>query len=95
MRQTEYLLKGLYLGLVFFAALQQAEATPAGSWDSLARVNLSTLTGLGLNDHPGSPQPGVHGGGVWRNPLDGVNNCLGIDVEPHVQRSQLSRSAFR
>src|SRR5436190_17064029 len=46
--QTEYLLKGLYLGLVFFAALQQAEASPAGSWDSLARVNLSTLAGLGL-----------------------------------------------
>ncbi len=48
MRQTEYLLKGLYLGLVLFAALQQAEASPAGSWDSLARVNLSTLAGLGL-----------------------------------------------
>ena len=48
MRQTEYLLKGLYLGLVFFAALQQAEASPAGSWDSLARVNLSALAGLGL-----------------------------------------------
>src|SRR3954447_4861101 len=48
MRQTEYLLKGLYLGLVFFAALQQAEASPAGSWDSLARVNLSTLAGFVL-----------------------------------------------
>jgi tetratricopeptide (TPR) repeat protein len=43
--QTEYLLKGIYLGLVLYAALQQA-ATPDHGWDALARVNLLALGGL-------------------------------------------------
>jgi len=43
--QTEYLLKGVYLGLVLYAALQQA-ATPNHPWDALARVNLLALGGL-------------------------------------------------
>jgi tetratricopeptide (TPR) repeat protein len=45
--QTEYLLKGVYLGLVLYAALQQA-ASPQYSWDALARVNLLALGGLAL-----------------------------------------------
>jgi hypothetical protein len=45
--QSEYLLKGVYLGLVLYAALQQA-ATPEQSWDALARVNLLALAGLVL-----------------------------------------------
>jgi tetratricopeptide (TPR) repeat protein len=47
--QTEYLLKGIYLGLVLYAALQQASLPPedsARSWEFLARVNLLTLGGL-------------------------------------------------
>jgi tetratricopeptide (TPR) repeat protein len=43
--QTEYLLKGVYLGLVLYAALQQA-AMPQHGWDALARVNLLALGGL-------------------------------------------------
>jgi tetratricopeptide (TPR) repeat protein len=43
--QTEYLLKGVYLGLVLYAALQQAAAADH-SWDALARVNLLALAGL-------------------------------------------------
>src|SRR5947209_2354146 len=43
--QTEYVLKGIYLGLVFFAALQQA-AAGTDAWLYLARVNLLTLAGL-------------------------------------------------
>lgn len=43
--QTEYLLKGLYLGLVLYAALQQAALSQYG-WDALARVNLLALGGL-------------------------------------------------
>ncbi|MGH7222645.1 MAG: tetratricopeptide repeat protein [Gemmataceae bacterium] len=43
--QTEYLLKGVYLGLVLYAALQQA-ATPKLGWEALARVNLLALGGL-------------------------------------------------
>jgi tetratricopeptide (TPR) repeat protein len=43
--QTEYLLKGVYLGLVLYAALQQAEAHEH-AWDALARVNLLALGGL-------------------------------------------------
>jgi tetratricopeptide (TPR) repeat protein len=43
--QTEYLLKGVYLGLVLYAALQQAAAGER-SWGLLARVNLLTLAGL-------------------------------------------------
>jgi tetratricopeptide (TPR) repeat protein len=45
--QTEYLIKGVYLGLVLYAALQQA-ATPQYGWDALARVNLLALGGLVL-----------------------------------------------
>jgi tetratricopeptide (TPR) repeat protein len=45
--QTEYLLKGVYLGLVLYAALQQA-ATAQYGWDALARVNLLALGGLVL-----------------------------------------------
>jgi tetratricopeptide (TPR) repeat protein len=45
--QTEYLLKGVYLGLVLFAALQlAADVTPA--WQSLALVNGCTLAGLAV-----------------------------------------------
>jgi tetratricopeptide (TPR) repeat protein len=44
---TEYLLKGVYLGLVLCAALQISGAA-SGSWESLARVNLPTLGGLAL-----------------------------------------------
>src|SRR6185437_1068016 len=43
--QSEYLLKGIYLGLVLYAALQQA-ATPEHGWEALARVNLLALGGL-------------------------------------------------
>ncbi len=42
---TEYLLKGVYLGLVLYAALQQAAAADH-SWDALVRVNLLALGGL-------------------------------------------------
>src|SRR5262245_36523084 len=45
--QTEYLLKGVYLGLVLYAALQQA-AAHEHAWDALARVNLLALGGLVL-----------------------------------------------
>jgi tetratricopeptide (TPR) repeat protein len=45
--QTEYLLKGVYLGLVLYAALQQA-ASPEYAWYALARVNLLALGGLVL-----------------------------------------------
>ncbi len=40
--QTEYILKGVYLGLVLFAALQQS------AWESLAKVNLAAVAGLAL-----------------------------------------------
>src|SRR5262245_15953718 len=49
--QTEYLLKGVYLGLVLYAALQLAAIPPDRSdlaWRCLAEVNLFTLAGLGL-----------------------------------------------
>lgn len=45
--QTEYLLKGVYLGLVLYAALQQA-ASPQHGWDALARVNFLALAGFVL-----------------------------------------------
>jgi tetratricopeptide (TPR) repeat protein len=45
--QSEYLLKGVYLGLVLYAALQQA-ATPERGWEALTRVNLLALGGLVL-----------------------------------------------
>jgi tetratricopeptide (TPR) repeat protein len=45
--QTEYILKGVYLGLVLFAALQAG--TAAGSpWEALGKVNLAALAGLTL-----------------------------------------------
>jgi tetratricopeptide (TPR) repeat protein len=45
--QTEYLLKGVYLGLILFAALHLA-GVPAGAdtVNALLRVNLATLAGL-------------------------------------------------
>jgi tetratricopeptide (TPR) repeat protein len=49
--QTEYLLKGIYLGLVLYAALQLAAipaADAARAWEGLAWVNLLTLLGLAL-----------------------------------------------
>jgi tetratricopeptide (TPR) repeat protein len=45
--QTEYLLKGVYLGLILYAALQQA-AMPQFGWQALAYVNLLALGGLVL-----------------------------------------------
>ena len=49
--QTEYLLKGVYLGLVLFAALHLASIPPGSESGStvlnaLLRVNLATLAGL-------------------------------------------------
>jgi tetratricopeptide (TPR) repeat protein len=46
--QTEYILKGVYLGLVLFAALQQAAAPRDDYWQTLLYVNLGTLGGLAL-----------------------------------------------
>jgi tetratricopeptide (TPR) repeat protein len=46
--QTEYLLKGIYLGLVLYAALQQAALPPEQAWSALVRVNLLTLAGLAV-----------------------------------------------
>ncbi|MFO0926687.1 MAG: tetratricopeptide repeat protein [Gemmataceae bacterium] len=53
--QTEYLLKGVYLGLVLFAALTLATlptdpggGLSAAARDGLVRVNVATLVGLGL-----------------------------------------------
>jgi len=49
--QTEYLLKGIYLGLVLFAALALASIPPGDSarlQDGLLRINLSALVGLAL-----------------------------------------------
>jgi tetratricopeptide (TPR) repeat protein len=43
--QTEYLLKGIYLGLVLYAALHQAAGT-GPAWESLLRVNGCALAGL-------------------------------------------------
>src|SRR6266851_348207 len=45
---TEYVLKGVYLGLVLFAALVQAAAPREDYWQTLLLVNLCTLAGLGL-----------------------------------------------
>jgi hypothetical protein len=49
--QTEYLLKGIYLGLVLIAALHLASIPPDSDnstlvFDALLRVNLGTLVGL-------------------------------------------------
>jgi tetratricopeptide (TPR) repeat protein len=49
--QTEYVLKGIYLGLVLYAALQQAAIPPDNSTlvlRCLAEVNLLALAGLAL-----------------------------------------------
>jgi tetratricopeptide (TPR) repeat protein len=46
-QQSEYILKGVYLGLVLYAALQQA-ATPGSSADALLKVNGAALGGLAL-----------------------------------------------
>lgn len=45
--QMEYILKGVYLGLVVYAALQLGSTAHEG-WTSLALVNLLTLAGLTL-----------------------------------------------
>ncbi|HZY86306.1 MAG TPA: tetratricopeptide repeat protein [Gemmataceae bacterium] len=45
---TEYILKGVYLGLVLFAALSQAAAPQADAWAAPLRVSLCTLAGLAL-----------------------------------------------
>jgi hypothetical protein len=46
--QTEYLLKGIFLGLLVYAALGQAAVPPAEGPGSLLRVNLPALGGLAL-----------------------------------------------
>ncbi len=46
--QTEYILKGVYLGLVLFAALQQAAAPAGAGWESLGKVNLAAVAGFVL-----------------------------------------------
>jgi tetratricopeptide (TPR) repeat protein len=43
---TEYVLKGVYLGLVLYAALQEAATPVPGSWYALLWVNLGGLAGL-------------------------------------------------
>jgi tetratricopeptide (TPR) repeat protein len=45
---SEYLLKGVYVGLVLFAALSLAAAPGDTSWPTLLRVNGCTLAGLVL-----------------------------------------------
>ena len=42
--QTEYLLKGVFLGLILFAALQHSG--DGGAWHTLAQLNLLALGGL-------------------------------------------------
>src|SRR5256885_12399518 len=44
--QTEYLLKGVYLGLVLFAALLLSDAPKDAVKPSLLQFNLATLGGL-------------------------------------------------
>ncbi len=47
--RTEYLLKGLFLGLVLYAALDQAAVPPGEStWVHFAWVNLSAVAGLAI-----------------------------------------------
>jgi tetratricopeptide (TPR) repeat protein len=46
-QQSEYILKGVYLGLVLYAALQLA-ATPGPSAEALVKVNGAALGGLAL-----------------------------------------------
>jgi tetratricopeptide (TPR) repeat protein len=44
---AEYILKGLFLGLVFYAALYQAELSPdSAAWTRFAWLNLSAVAGL-------------------------------------------------
>ncbi len=44
--KTEYILKGVYLGLVLFAALQAAATPYPDSWSALLWANLAGLAGL-------------------------------------------------
>jgi tetratricopeptide (TPR) repeat protein len=50
--QSEYILKGLFLGLLLFAALQEAAppgpGLPEPGWPAVARVTLITLGGVAL-----------------------------------------------
>jgi tetratricopeptide (TPR) repeat protein len=46
--QTEYLLKGVYLGLVLYAALQEAALPSPEGWQALGLSALFTLVGLVL-----------------------------------------------
>jgi tetratricopeptide (TPR) repeat protein len=43
---TEYILKGVYLGLVLFAALQESATPYPASWNGLVWINLAGLIGL-------------------------------------------------
>ena len=43
---TEYILKGLFLGLMLYAALEAAKAPPPQDWQMLGHVNLGALAGL-------------------------------------------------
>jgi tetratricopeptide (TPR) repeat protein len=45
---TEYILKGVYVGLVLFTALLLAAAPGDTSWPTLLTVNLCTLAGLAI-----------------------------------------------
>ncbi len=44
--QTEYILKGLFLGLILYAALEEAKAPYPQHWEMLCYVNLGALAGL-------------------------------------------------
>jgi tetratricopeptide (TPR) repeat protein len=44
--KTEYLLKGIFLGLVLYVALQQGDSPPANWVDTLAPINLTALGGV-------------------------------------------------
>ena len=46
--RSEYLLKGVYLGLLLYAALRLGATPPGGQADALARANLPVLAGFGL-----------------------------------------------
>jgi tetratricopeptide (TPR) repeat protein len=47
--KTEYLLKGIFLGLVVYAALLQVGAPSSGTYaDTLAPINLTALAGVGV-----------------------------------------------
>src|SRR4029077_9474584 len=44
--QTEYILKGLFLGLILYAGLEEAKAPYPQHWQMLGYVNLGALAGL-------------------------------------------------